>query len=132
RTAAIHALAARWEMPRLVPLAATNWVSVKVAAEWLADNGDARVIPVLVAALRRSGHPTLHRNVAHAAISNALMRLVTEQDGDASLAVRALRHALEDDSVNSWVARHLISALEGIGTDEAHAAIIVFEANRQR
>lgn len=129
RHEAMRALATRWSLPILMELLSSSGVVVSRAAGWLAEHGCPHVLAVLVAALRDRRRDAVDQAIAQRTITAAIGRLGQRLGPERSAPmVQALRNLLDDRQTDERLARRVCQALHQIGTEEAMAVAIVYQA----
>lgn len=130
RHTTIQALGERWNQPQVRRLINVHAGVVADAARWLGENGEARTIYPLNAALRDRWRGD-DQDYVPVTLVRAISRIAQRfPDLCGDLATRALRRVLDNRRTRSAVGQEAVVALYEVGTDDARAAAIVYHSNR--
>jgi HEAT repeat protein len=130
RHAALHALSHLWGVPEVRHLASPRPVIVVRAAEWLGANEQPRSLRPLAVALREERFKADQCEMIWCEAVRAVAAIARRCGGQsAAEAVAILREFLNNrQPTYPSIASHVIRALHTIGTEEALAAAIVYQA----
>src|SRR5574341_959407 len=130
RHTTMQALGERWNQPQVRRLINLHASVVADAARWLGENGEARAIYPLNAALRDRWQGD-DQDYVPVTLVRAISRIAQRFPGlCGELATRVLRRVLDNRRTRPAVAQESVVALYEVGTDEARAAAIVYHSNR--
>lgn len=130
--AALHALSHRWHEPEIARLSNPHGLVVAEAARWVGDYSQVRAMPVLALVLRYRRRGSEDYAVAQAALVQAVGMLANRfREAAGAEAVTTLRAVLDDRATLTSVYRSALDALQRVGTEEAQAALIVYQTSER-